>query len=153
MRVQRRPTSTTGLHATGLCAVRPRVAMDEMLRRSKCGRSVEPRHRRLWFYWRWPARMQLAMEFAGGVGGEADLLYTGLNGSRDVFAPGASASEDFRSRWARNISGTDWMARRPKYELLCNRRFGWPPSILIPLSTSTEPSTTCQTQQHVPGGR
>jgi hypothetical protein len=113
MRVQRRPTSTTGLHATGLCAVRPRVAMDEMLRRSKCGRSVEPRHRRLWFYWRWPARMQLAMEFAGGVGGEADLLYTGLNGSRDVFAPGASASEDFRSRWLATFRGRiGWLVAR-----------------------------------------
>src|SRR5262245_49285289 len=38
-------------------------------------------------------------------GGEADLQYTGLNGSRDVFAPGASAHEDFRSRWLATFRG------------------------------------------------
>jgi outer membrane immunogenic protein len=38
-------------------------------------------------------------------GGEADLQYTGLNGSRDVFAPSASAHEDFRSRWLATFRG------------------------------------------------
>ena len=32
-------------------------------------------------------------------GGEADLQYTGLDGSRDEYAPDASAHQDFRSRW------------------------------------------------------
>jgi outer membrane immunogenic protein len=39
------------------------------------------------------------------LGGEADLQYTGLNGSRDVFAPSASAHEDFRSRWLATFRG------------------------------------------------
>jgi outer membrane immunogenic protein len=38
-------------------------------------------------------------------GGEADFQYTGLNGSRDVFAPSASAHEDFRSRWLATFRG------------------------------------------------
>jgi outer membrane immunogenic protein len=42
-------------------------------------------------------------------GGEADLQYTGLDGSRDVFAPNASAHQDFRSRWLATFRG----------------RFGW----------------------------
>ena len=42
-------------------------------------------------------------------GGEADIQYTGLNGSRDVFAPSASVHQDFRSRWLATFRG----------------RFGW----------------------------
>ena len=38
-------------------------------------------------------------------GGEADIQYTGLDGSRDVFAPGASAHESFRSRWLATFRG------------------------------------------------
>lgn len=38
-------------------------------------------------------------------GGEADLQYTGLDGSRDVFGPSASAHEDFRSRWLATFRG------------------------------------------------
>jgi outer membrane immunogenic protein len=44
-------------------------------------------------------------------GGEADLQYTGLNGSRDVFAPSASAHQDFRSRWLATFRGrAGWVA-------------------------------------------
>jgi outer membrane immunogenic protein len=44
-------------------------------------------------------------------GGEADLQYTGLNGSRDVFAPSASAHQDFRSRWLATFRGrAGWAA-------------------------------------------
>ncbi|MFZ0983619.1 MAG: outer membrane beta-barrel protein [Pseudolabrys sp.] len=39
------------------------------------------------------------------LGGEADLQYTGLDGSRDVFAPSASAHEDFRTRWLATFRG------------------------------------------------
>ena len=42
-------------------------------------------------------------------GAEADLQYTGLDGSRDVLAPSASAHQDFRSRWLATFRG----------------RFGW----------------------------
>ena len=38
-------------------------------------------------------------------GAEADLQYTGLDGSRDVLAPSASAHEDFRSRWLATFRG------------------------------------------------
>jgi outer membrane immunogenic protein len=38
-------------------------------------------------------------------GGEADLQYTGLDGSRDVFASNASAHQDFRSRWLATFRG------------------------------------------------
>src|SRR5215467_8947742 len=44
-------------------------------------------------------------------GGEADLQYTGLDGSRDVFAPDASAHQDFRSRWLATFRGrAGWLA-------------------------------------------
>jgi outer membrane immunogenic protein len=38
-------------------------------------------------------------------GGEADLQYTGLDSSRDVFAPGVIAHQDFRSRWLATFRG------------------------------------------------
>jgi outer membrane immunogenic protein len=44
-------------------------------------------------------------------GGEADIQYTGLDGSRDVFAPNASAHENFRSRWLATFRGRfGWLA-------------------------------------------
>jgi outer membrane immunogenic protein len=44
-------------------------------------------------------------------GGEADLQYTGLDGSRDVVAPNASAHQDFRSRWLATFRGrAGWVA-------------------------------------------
>ena len=39
------------------------------------------------------------------LGGEADIQYTGLDGSRDVFASDASAHENFRSRWLATFRG------------------------------------------------
>jgi outer membrane immunogenic protein len=38
-------------------------------------------------------------------GGEADLQYTGLDSSRDIFASGVSAHQDFRSRWLATFRG------------------------------------------------
>ena len=50
------------------------------------------------------------------LGGEADLQYTGLDGSRDVFAPSASAHEDFRSRWLATFRGRfGWLANPNMY--------------------------------------
>jgi outer membrane immunogenic protein len=47
--------------------------------------------------------------FVGG--GEADLQYTGLDGSRDLFAASASAHQDFRSRWLATFRGrVGWLA-------------------------------------------
>jgi outer membrane immunogenic protein len=44
-------------------------------------------------------------------GGEADLQYTGLNGSRDEYAPDASVHQDFRSRWLATFRGrAGWLA-------------------------------------------
>ena len=44
-------------------------------------------------------------------GGEADLQYTGLDGSRDVFALNASAHENFSSRWLATFRGRfGWLA-------------------------------------------
>jgi len=49
-------------------------------------------------------------------GGEADLQYTGLDGSRDVFAPDASAHQDFRSRWLATFRGrAGWPAAPNMY--------------------------------------
>ena len=49
-------------------------------------------------------------------GGEADLQYTGLDGSRDVFAPNASAHQDFRSRWLATFRGRfGWLATPNMY--------------------------------------
>src|SRR5262245_12333554 len=49
-------------------------------------------------------------------GGEADLQYTGLNGSRDVFAPDASAHQDFSSRWLATFRGrAGWLAAPNMY--------------------------------------
>ena len=49
-------------------------------------------------------------------GGEADLQYTGLDGSRDVFAPSASAHQDFRSRWLATFRGRfGWLATPNMY--------------------------------------
>lgn len=49
-------------------------------------------------------------------GGEADLQYTGLDGSRDVFAPDASAHQDFRSRWLATFRGrAGWLAAPNMY--------------------------------------
>ena len=49
-------------------------------------------------------------------GGEADLQYTGLDGSRDVFAPNASAHQDFRSRWLATVRGRfGWLANENMY--------------------------------------
>ena len=49
-------------------------------------------------------------------GGEADLQYTGLDGSRDVFAPSASAHQDFRSRWLATFRGRfGWLANPNMY--------------------------------------
>jgi len=44
-------------------------------------------------------------------GGEADLQYTGLDGSHDILAPNASAHENFRSRWLATFRGrVGWVA-------------------------------------------
>jgi outer membrane immunogenic protein len=44
-------------------------------------------------------------------GGEADLQYSGVDGSRDVFAPNVSAHETFRSRWLATFRGRlGWLA-------------------------------------------
>jgi outer membrane immunogenic protein len=44
-------------------------------------------------------------------GGEADLQYTGLNGSRDEYAPDASVHQDFHSRWLATFRGrAGWLA-------------------------------------------
>ena len=44
-------------------------------------------------------------------GGEADLQYTGLNGSRDEYAPDASIHQDFHSRWLATFRGrAGWLA-------------------------------------------
>ena len=49
-------------------------------------------------------------------GGEADLQYTGLDGSRDVFAPDASAHQDFSSRWLATFRGrAGWLAASNMY--------------------------------------
>ena len=49
-------------------------------------------------------------------GGEADLQYTGLDGSRDVFAPNASAHQDFQSRWLATVRGRfGWLANETMY--------------------------------------
>jgi opacity protein-like surface antigen len=49
-------------------------------------------------------------------GGEADLQYTGLDGSRDVVTPGASAHQDFRSRWLATFRGrVGWLANPDMY--------------------------------------
>ena len=49
-------------------------------------------------------------------GGEADLQYTGLNGSRDVFAPNANAHHDFSSRWLATFRGrAGWLAAPNMY--------------------------------------
>ena len=49
-------------------------------------------------------------------GGEADLQYTGLDGSRDLFAPNASAHQDFRSRWLATFRGRfGWLANETMY--------------------------------------
>ena len=49
-------------------------------------------------------------------GGEADLQYTGLDGSRDVFAPNASAHQDFQSRWLATFRGRfGWLADENMY--------------------------------------
>jgi len=49
-------------------------------------------------------------------GGEADLQYTGLDSSRDVFAPDASAHQDFRSRWLATFRGrAGWLAAPNMY--------------------------------------
>jgi outer membrane immunogenic protein len=49
-------------------------------------------------------------------GGEADLQYTGLDGSRDVFAPNASAHENFSSRWLATFRGRfGWLASSNMY--------------------------------------
>ena len=49
-------------------------------------------------------------------GGEADMQYTGLDGSRDVFAPNASAHQDFRSRWLATFRGRfGWLANPNMY--------------------------------------
>ena len=49
-------------------------------------------------------------------GGEADLQYTGLDGSRDVFAPDASAHQDFSSRWLATVRGrAGWLAADNMY--------------------------------------
>lgn len=49
-------------------------------------------------------------------GGEADLQYTGLNGSRDVFAPNASAHQDFSSRWLATFRGrAGWLVAPNMY--------------------------------------
>ncbi|HEX3339530.1 MAG TPA: outer membrane beta-barrel protein [Pseudolabrys sp.] len=49
-------------------------------------------------------------------GGEADVQYTGLDDSRDVFAPGASAHQDFRSRWLATFRGRfGWLAAENMY--------------------------------------
>jgi len=46
-------------------------------------------------------------------GAEADLQYTGLDGSRDVLAPSASAHQDFRSRWLATFRGRlGWLVTR-----------------------------------------
>ena len=88
------------------------MVMDNMLRRSKCRR-----------------RMESPFGFTGGGqvgcnwrsdwlvwGGEADLQYTGLDGSRDLFAPNASAHQDFRSRWLATFRGRfGWLANENMY--------------------------------------
>jgi outer membrane immunogenic protein len=44
-------------------------------------------------------------------GGVADVQYTGLDGSRDEYAPNASAHQDFRSRWLATFRGrAGWLA-------------------------------------------
>jgi outer membrane immunogenic protein len=49
-------------------------------------------------------------------GGEADLQYTGLDGSRDIFAPDASAHQDFSSRWLATFRGrAGWLAAPNMY--------------------------------------
>jgi outer membrane immunogenic protein len=49
-------------------------------------------------------------------GGEADLQYTGLDGSRDEYAPNASAHQDFRSRWLATFRGrAGWLAAPNMY--------------------------------------
>ena len=49
-------------------------------------------------------------------GGEADIQYTGLDGSRDVFAPNASAHQDFQSRWLATVRGRfGWLAAENMY--------------------------------------
>ena len=49
-------------------------------------------------------------------GGEADIQYTGLDGSRDVFAPTASAHQDFQSRWLATFRGRfGWLAAENMY--------------------------------------
>jgi outer membrane immunogenic protein len=49
-------------------------------------------------------------------GGEADMQYTGLDGSRDVFAPNASAHQDFQSRWLATFRGRfGWLANENMY--------------------------------------
>ena len=50
------------------------------------------------------------------VGGEADLQYTGLNGSSDISAPSSSAHQDFRSRWLATFRGRfGWLATPNMY--------------------------------------
>ena len=77
-------------------------------------------------------------------GGEADMQYTGLDGSRDVFAPTASAHQDFQSRWLATFRGRfGWLANENMYFYatggLALANVG-----LIPLSISMESSTTCR---------
>jgi outer membrane immunogenic protein len=49
-------------------------------------------------------------------GGEADLQYTGLDGSRDVLAPDVSAHQDFSSRWLATFRGrAGWLAAPNMY--------------------------------------
>jgi opacity protein-like surface antigen len=49
-------------------------------------------------------------------GGEADLQYTGLDGSRDEYATNASAHQDFRSRWLATFRGrAGWLVAPNMY--------------------------------------
>ena len=126
--------------------------LDGVLRWSKCRRGRSPGINdvgvtgggQVGCNWQWSLLL---------LGGEADIQYTGIDGSRDVFASDASAHENFRSRWLATFRG------RLGYLVVPNMNFYATGGLAVAnvdrtsVVTLNGNTSNVSDQQHTQGGR